>query len=162
MSIEALRQCELFLELNDEELGKIAEICREEIYQPQEMIFEESSVAEDLYILQDGRVAVQIELHSAHEPSGVVTVEEIRAGRIFGWSALVKQRRFTASARAQEAVRLIAIKGTDLNALFDRDSHIGFVVMKRLADVISSRLRHTRQQLEKQALEAGASTPQSR
>ena len=43
---------------------------------------------------------------------------------------------------------MIAIKSNDLNALFEEDSHIGFVVMKRLADVISSRLRRTRQQLE--------------
>jgi CRP-like cAMP-binding protein len=49
--------------------------------------------------------------------------------------------------RALEKVRVIAIKGADLNALFEDNSHIGFVVMKRLADVISSRLRRTRQQL---------------
>ena len=91
-------------------------------------------------------------LRSDLEPNGDVTIEEVTPGRIFGWSALVRQRRFTASVRALEKARVIAIANADLNALFEEDSHIGFVVMKRLADVISSRLRRTRQQLGEGAL----------
>jgi CRP/FNR family cyclic AMP-dependent transcriptional regulator len=147
VSIDALRQCELFTDLNEEDLNKIAKICYEETHEPQEVIFGESEVAEKVYILQEGQVAVQVHLRSDLEPNGDVTIEEVTPGRIFGWSALVRQRRFTASVRALEKVRVIAIRSTDLNALFEEDSHIGFVVMKRLADVISSRLRRTRQQL---------------
>jgi len=147
VSIDALRQCELFADLNDEDLGKIAQICREEIHESQEIVFGESEVAEKVYILQEGRVAVQMHLRSDLEPNGDITIEEVTPGRIFGWSALVRQRRFTASVRALERVRVIAIKSADLNALFEENSHIGFVVMKRLADVISSRLRRTRQQV---------------
>lgn len=147
VSIDALRQCELFVDLNDEELAQIAGICCEETYEPQEIIFGESDVAEKIYILQEGRVAVQMHLRSDLEPSGDVTIEEVTPGRIFGWSALVKQRRFTASVRALEKVKAIAIQGAALNALFEENPHIGFAVMKRLADVIASRLRRTRHQL---------------
>ena len=147
VSIDALRRCELFADLSDEELGKIAQICYEETHEPQEVICGESEVAEKVYILQEGRVAVQVHLRSDLEPNGDVTIEEVTPGRIFGWSALVRQRRFTASVRALEKARVIAIANADLSALFEEDSHIGFVVMKRLADVISSRLRRTRQQL---------------
>lgn len=147
VSIDALRQCELFADLNDEELAKIAKICHEEAYEPQEVIFGECEVAEKIYILREGRVAVQMHLRSDLEPGGDVTIEEVTPGRIFGWSALVKQRRFTASVRALEKVKVIAIESAALSTLFEEDSHIGFVVMKRLADVISSRLRRTRQQL---------------
>jgi len=147
VSIDALKQCELFADLNDEELGKVAQICCEETYKPQEVIFGECDIAEKIYILQEGRVAVQMHLRSDLEPDGDVTIQEVTPGRIFGWSALVRQRRFTASVRALEKVKVVAIRGADLNALFEENSHIGFVVMKRLADVISSRLRRTRQQL---------------
>jgi CRP/FNR family cyclic AMP-dependent transcriptional regulator len=144
---DALNQCELFADLNDEELDKIAQICHEETHEPEEVIFGERDVAEKIYILQKGRVAVQMHLRSDLEPNGDVTIEEVAPGQIFGWSALVKQRRFTASVRALEKVKVIAIKSADLNALFEENPHVGFVVMKRLADVISSRLRRTRQQL---------------
>ena len=147
VSIDALKQCELFADLNDEELDKITQICCEEIHEPQEVIFGECDIAEKIYILQEGRVAVQMHLRSDLEPNGDVTIQEVSPGRIFGWSALVRQRRFTASVRALEKVKVIAINSADLNALFEENSHIGFVVMKRLADVISSRLRRTRQQL---------------
>jgi CRP-like cAMP-binding protein len=79
--------------------------------------------------------------------SGDVTIEEVEPGHIFGWSALVKQRRLTASAQCLENVRVLAVKGQALNQLFERKAHIGFVVMKRLADVISSRLRLTQKRL---------------
>jgi CRP-like cAMP-binding protein len=147
VSIDALKKCELFADLNDEELDKIAQICCEEIHEPQEVIFGECDIAEKIYILQEGRVAVQMHLRSDLEPNGDITIQEVSPGRIFGWSALVRQRRFTASVRALEKVKVIAINSADLNALFEENSHIGFVVMKRLADVISSRLRRTRQQL---------------
>jgi len=147
VSIDALKQCELFADLNDEELDKIAQICHEKTHEPEEVIFGERDVAEKIYILQKGRVAVQMHLRSDLEPNGDVTIEEVAPGQIFGWSALVKQRRFTASVRALEKVKVIAIKSADLNALFEENPHVGFVVMKRLADVISSRLRRTRQQL---------------
>jgi len=149
ISVEALRRCELFSELNDEELGLIAPLCRERVYEAGETICAEQEAAEELYILQEGRVAVHIHLRSAMETAGAVTIEEVEPGRIFGWSSLVKQQRFTASARALERVKVIAIRGSDLNALFDQHTHIGFVVMKQLANVISSRLRHTRTELEK-------------
>ena len=80
-----------------------------------------------------------------------MTVNTFGPGQIFGWSSLVKQRRFTASARALEPVQAIVIQGNELNALFDRNVHMGFVVMKQLAEVVASRLRHTRETCERRA-----------
>jgi CRP/FNR family transcriptional regulator len=73
-----------------------------------------------------------------------MTIEEVEPGRIFGWSSLVKQQQFTASARAMGPVRVMTIKADELNTLFERDPHIGFVVIKQLAEVIASRLHRTR------------------
>ena len=147
VSIEALRGCELFGELNDAELGEMAALCREESYPAGATIFTEAEMAEDIYILQEGRVILQIQLHSMTQVSGDVTIEEVEPGHILGWSALVKQRRLTASAQCLEDVRVVTMKGQALNELFEKNAHIGFVVMKRLADVISSRLRITRERL---------------
>lgn len=141
---QTLRSCELFTGLSDEEIAQVAAIAHKECYEAGELIFAEREAAERLFILQAGRIELCVRLRSALEPSGEVTVEEVEPGRICGWSSLVKQRRFTASARALEAVEVLSIESDDLNALFDRNAHIGFVVMKQLAEVIASRLRHTR------------------
>jgi CRP/FNR family cyclic AMP-dependent transcriptional regulator len=153
ITIEALRSCELFTGLSDEELEQIAAFAVAETYQAGQQIFAERQVADRLFILSSGRVQMRIHLGSSLRPDREVTVEEVEPGCIFGWSSLVTQRRFTASARALEPVTVVVVEPADLNALFDRNAHIGFVVMKQLANVVASRLNHTRQRLEQQ--EAG-------
>jgi CRP/FNR family cyclic AMP-dependent transcriptional regulator len=148
---EALSACELFTGLNSEELQDIVAIAREETYEEGSLIVAEHELAKQLFILCEGRVQVHIRLRSPLEADGEITIEEVEPGRIFGWSSMVKQRRFTASATALEPVRALVIEADDMNALFDRNAHIGFVVMKQLAEVIASRLHHTREQCQLRA-----------
>lgn len=142
---EELCSCELFVGLNDEEIEQIAALARKETYEAGELICAEREAADHLFVLCEGRVQVHIRLRSSLEPDGEVMIEEVEPGHIFGWSSLVKQRRFTASVRALEPVTALAFRAEELNALFDRNAHIGFVLMKQLAEVIASRLRHTRE-----------------
>lgn len=144
MSLEVLRKCPLFSELSAEELDQVAAICQEETFEAGSLIFGQDEIAQKLYILQAGRITLCIYLRSDIEPDADVCIEESQPGRVFGWSALVKQKRFTASAMAVNRVSAISIEGDRLNALFETNPHIGFLVMRRLADVISDRLRLTR------------------
>jgi CRP/FNR family transcriptional regulator, cyclic AMP receptor protein len=155
VKVEALRSCELFTGLSDEALEQIAALAVEEAYQAGQEIFAEQQPADRLFILLCGRVQVHIHLGSSLRPDRELTVDEVEPGRIIGWSSLVRQQRFTASARALEPVTAIVVDAADLNALFDRNAHIGFVVMKQLANVVASRLSHTRQRLEQQEQNAG-------
>ena len=149
-TVEVLRSCELFTGLSDEELEQIAALAVAKTYGAGQEILAESQPADRLFILASGRVQVNIHLGSSLQPDREVTIEEVEPGRIFGWSSLVTQQRFTASARALEAVTVIVLEPADLTSLFDRNAHIGFVVMKQLAKVVASRLSHTRQRLEQQ------------
>jgi CRP/FNR family cyclic AMP-dependent transcriptional regulator len=142
--IDEFRHCELFVGLDDQDLAEIAAIAYKETYGAGDLICAEQELANQIFILCQGRVQLHIQLRSSLEPDGETTIEEVEPGRIFGWSSLVKQRRFTASARALGPVTVLIINANDLNALFDRRLQLGFVVMKQLAEVIASRLRHTR------------------
>jgi len=148
---DALRHCELFADLEDAELELIVPLCSERSYAAGETIVSDHDRAEELYFLREGRVALMIQLRSGVERSGDVTLEDLEPGHVFGWSSVVKQHRFTATALALEPVTVCAIEASDLNALFGAHTHIGFVVMKQLAEVISSRLRLTRAELERRA-----------
>ncbi|MBN1659981.1 MAG: cyclic nucleotide-binding domain-containing protein [Anaerolineae bacterium] len=139
-----LCSCELFSGLSDSALAEIAAIATTETYDAGQVICTEQEAAGRLFVLQEGCVQLHINIRLSLEPDESVTVEEVEPGRIFGWSSLVRQRQFTASAHAVDPVRLIVFDADDLSALFDRDTHIGFVVMKQLAEVIASRLRRTR------------------
>jgi len=145
IALESLRCCELFPGLSDEELAQIAAIAHEETFQPGDQICAEQEAANHLFILQKGCVQVHIRLRPDLEPGGETTIEEVEPGRIFGWSSLIKQRRFTASAKALELTTVVALRADALDALFTHNPHLGFVVMKQLAEVIASRLRHMRE-----------------
>lgn len=151
VSTEKLFPCDLFVGLNERELEQVAAIAYEETYQAGDQIFAAQEAAERLYILCEGRVQLHIRLRSALEPGGDVTIEAAEPGCVFGWSSLVKQRRFTGTARALEPLTAIVLEAQELTDLFDQNAHIGFVVMKHLAEVIASRLDHVRQMRQQAA-----------
>lgn len=142
---DALPPCDLFNGLSSDELAEIAAITCEKQYEAGDLICAEQEQADHLYILAKGCVQIHVRLHSPLEAGGEATIDEVQPGRVFGWSSLVKQRRFTASARALERSTVLLVNADELNALFDRLPHLGFVVMKQLAEVIASRLHHTRE-----------------
>lgn len=138
---QALRACELFEELTEEELREIAEVCREEKYEGGCVIFAEGGEAHTLYILQEGKVELTYEICPQVEPCKEITIVLDRKGQIFCWPAVVKPRRLNCSAQCLGEVKVIVIEGSDLNDIMEKNSHIGFMVMKRLAKVIASRFR---------------------
>jgi CRP-like cAMP-binding protein len=98
--LATFRSCELFTGLSDEELQEIAAIASEGAYEEGDLIIAEDELAQRLFILSAGRVQVHVRLRSEVEPGGEMTIEEVEPGSIFGWSSMVKQRRFTASVEA--------------------------------------------------------------
>ena len=148
--IGALKRCELFLGLDNNSLQRIADLpsCQEKAYQSQEIIFEEGENAKHLYVLEEGRVnlVVQIPIDSSHLPEQTV-VQAITKGGIFGWSALVPPHFRIMSAVSKECSEVLTIGGNELRILFDKDTHIGYEVMNSLVRVIGSRVRNIEQLL---------------
>ncbi|MCL4458402.1 MAG: cyclic nucleotide-binding domain-containing protein [Chloroflexi bacterium] len=143
VSKEILRKTDVFVGLTDEQLESVAAIAQEEVYEPGAIIFSEHDIAKNLYIVEDGRVAVQIPVDKHRR----ATIHTVTNGLTFGWSALVEPYRFTASARCVEPSRVITIDGAELGKLFEGDCRMGFIVMSRIAMIISGRLRDTMLQL---------------
>lgn len=148
ITIQVLRKFPLFKGLTDDELGRIAALCQEEVYEAGAIIFEEGDAAEYLYIVEEGEVALEMELElRPYASPKQTTIEVVTKGEAFGWSALVEPHILTLSARCLERAKVIAIKGTDLLNLFDSEPHIGHRVMRRVTQIVASRLRDTRQKL---------------
>jgi CRP/FNR family cyclic AMP-dependent transcriptional regulator len=145
VSVQMLRDSDLFGELSDEKVEQIARLCREEVYPGRATILQEDEEAQTLYILQDGLVTIRIR-STAHEGGLMVDAANER-GKTFGWSALMEPRRYTASAVCLGEVKVLAIEGAELMKLLEEDLQLGFMVMKKVAGIISSRLRNTRSQL---------------
>ena len=141
-STEILKSFVLFSGLSQTELSGIAKLCRKRAYESGSLIFTIGGSATDVYLLETGKVDIQIEF-KIYDYEIMTTVYTVRKGEIFGWSALVPPHRLTASARCEGKAEVIMISGKELMEFLEKDRRIGYVVMKNLSAVISSRLAST-------------------
>jgi CRP-like cAMP-binding protein len=144
---EELHAVGLFDEIPDEQLTKIVEISREMTFKQGELIFREGSEAENIYVLLDGKVAIRVHLTSRPESLTVSVIN--KPYQSFGWSGIVSPYHFTASALCESDCRLLAISGQELLQKLREDPESGFQVMCKISEMISSRLRSSRQVLLK-------------
>ncbi|MFN8411650.1 MAG: Crp/Fnr family transcriptional regulator [Anaerolineales bacterium] len=109
-----------------------------------EVLFREGDKEDYVYIVLNGRVALDMLVL----PRGKVRLYTAEAQEVFGWSSVtpvVHQR--TAGATAVTDVFLAAVDANKLRELCEADHDLGYVVMRRLANVVASRLLVTRLQL---------------
>jgi CRP-like cAMP-binding protein len=133
-----------FAELKDEHFDKLLSIASLRSVAANVRLFSEGDPQDFLYVLLKGRIA--IDLHDLSRGRlRLATVEPID---VFGWSSVtpvVRQR--TASATTVLPCELIALDADELRRLCDEDHDLGYVVMRRLMNVIAARLQVTRLQL---------------
>lgn len=138
-AIQKLKHIAIFQKLNDDELGLIAQISCEQKATAGTQIFAEGERANHIYVLTEGKVHVMMGKDPALEP---VIIDTITKGEIFGWSALVDEHSFTASAVAVSDVHLIVIDGGKLNKLCETDDRMGSLIRKGILTIVSTRVAH--------------------
>jgi CRP-like cAMP-binding protein len=143
VGLEALRKSDLFEGLSDDELAAIAKMAREEVYHPGATIFRENEIAQNLYIVREGRVAILIDIGRGKQ----TVIDTIGRNGSFGWSAMVPPFVLTGTAQAMERTRLVAIQGHDLRDLCRMNCGTCYTIMEKLTTIISGRLKDTRLQL---------------
>jgi len=140
---EKIASAEIFKGLSQEELEDIAKLCEELILNDGDRILTEGERADHLFILETGSVDLRFEL-PYRETSKEMTVTTIEPGECFGWSALIPPHKATLSCYSTGKSRVIKVRGDELLDLCYKNNHIGFMIMQKIATVISGRL--TKQQ----------------
>jgi CRP-like cAMP-binding protein len=137
VNVDQLKHFKIFKGLNEREVEIIAGIAREETYEARKRIFEEKALANDLYLALDGQVEIKIR----GDGDKYVIIDRIEGGDIFGWSAVVEPRTFTAAAWTTKKTNIIILGGEELGDIFEKNTHIGYRVVREIAAVISRRLK---------------------
>jgi CRP/FNR family cyclic AMP-dependent transcriptional regulator len=147
--LDVIQGTRIFQGLSTEQLHKLDSISREETYAAGQYIFREGDQARSLYIIEEGKVILEMRIAPLpkHRLSPQATVDVLIKGDIIAWSALVEPHILTFSAQAVDRCKLIALDGIKLLELMDSDPAMGYEIMRRLSEVIASRLNHTRQTL---------------
>src|SRR3954447_24329339 len=101
--VTTLRQADIFYELTVTQLELIASICTEHVYNQGDVIFEENTTGDELYLIVDGEIDIQVDpsLVGKLVAGDPRTIARLRRGQSFGEVALVDEG--VRSARAVSA-----------------------------------------------------------
>ena len=143
MANEAFKQLEIFQGLTPEQCILLHPVFLHCDFCTDAMIFEQGEPADHLYIVVQGEVVVRFK----PDDGPPITVAHVQPGGVVGWSAALRSRKYTSSAFATAETQLLRVRGDDLRSLCDNYPVIGKILLDRLADRISERIRNTHPQI---------------
>ena len=132
-----------FNELSDRQLKTVSGILFERRYETDEFIFEEGQPGAALFLILDGKVAIEM-----HRENHVTTLAILERGAFFGEMALLDEAPRSANARSLERTQTLALYRNDLSQLIQREPQTACQIYRALAHVIGDRLRSTNQLME--------------
>ena len=146
--MNVLRRMDVFYDLSEPQLEMIASICSEVEHRMGEVVFEESSAGDELYVIAHGEVEILVDpslVQATPDPQREpVTIATLRSGQMFGEVALVDQGLRTASARcASRRARLLVIPRERLITLCDSYPELGYRIMRNVAADLAFKVRGT-------------------
>jgi CRP/FNR family cyclic AMP-dependent transcriptional regulator len=156
--LNILRQADIFYDLTPTQLEMIASVCSEVKPKEGEIIFEENSAGDELYVIAEGEVDIEvspamIQPPRAAEPPRPLIIATFRRGNTFGEIALVDQGLRTASARcASKRAHLLVIPRDRLIKLCDNYPELGYALMRNIAADLAFKLRNTDLAIREQLL----------
>jgi CRP/FNR family transcriptional regulator, cyclic AMP receptor protein len=129
-------------ELDTEQLRKLLPLAQDKRFASGEIIFRAGERSLFLHLIVSGDVALEeVAGGRAHR------VQTLHAGHGMGWSALSPGARTHFQARALSEVITVGFAGDQLNAACTHDPALGFVLTKRLLELVTERLDALRTKL---------------
>ncbi len=128
-------------DMTDEEVQALVSIAQEQHFARGAEIIREDSRSRDLFIICKGRVSIRLSLPT--EVGKEEIIYSMRDGQIFGELSLVDGSPRSATVRADEEVVACMFEYQKLSALLEQNPRIGYLLMRNIAAIISTRVRNT-------------------
>jgi CRP/FNR family transcriptional regulator, cyclic AMP receptor protein len=142
---QILQVVDIFSDLKSEYLEQVFRICKEETYRQLQVICEENSPSQEIFVILDGEVEILVNV--APDPDQQTIYEQIALldrGATFGEVALVDQGLRSATARcASKLCRVLVIDRQDFMRLMRAYPELGFQIMTNLAGDLCFKIRRT-------------------
>jgi len=106
-------------------------------------IFKQGDPAIHFYLLLEGTVDLLYKPYDAP----TITMTTVKAGGIFGWSAIAGNTAYTSGATCREECKALRVRGADLRKLSVEYPETGEVLLDRIAQSVSSRWQNAHAQV---------------
>ncbi|MEO1291124.1 MAG: cyclic nucleotide-binding domain-containing protein [Chloroflexota bacterium] len=137
--VTLLQQIDLFRDLTAEQLATISNIIVEETFLSGDVVFEQDSVADKMYLISQGQLEVIVEYENGKKES----VLYLGTGQVVGEMTLVDEGRRSATViSAEDETHVFSIPNATFTELCATNTDIGYIIMRNIAQDMSFKLRH--------------------
>jgi CRP/FNR family transcriptional regulator, cyclic AMP receptor protein len=138
--LDLLRAVSLFNGLTNDQLQQLIAISAEEIYDDGEVVFQQGTEGDKLYLIRDGQIEILIKRRPEESERTQVFLGR---GQVVGEMALIDFGTRSATARSSwNGTVLYSISRDGFTDLCNQDTAIGYIVMRNMAMELSFKLRH--------------------
>jgi len=139
--IGTIKSIPWFNDLTYQNVKYLSEIANIQFFDPEEIIFSEGEQHPFLYIVLVGKICLE-SIVPGHGKVPILCAEPLD---VIGWSSLTPVvRQKTCTARVLTPSKLLTIKANALMTCCESNPELGFIIMRRLANIVASRLLNHR------------------
>jgi CRP-like cAMP-binding protein len=143
--VELLGRVPVFSTLEQDDLGRIAQLAVPRTFEPGQIVFREGDASDTCYIVRSGRARAIRE----HADGRTITLATFGPGDIFGELAMFEDELRSATVEAVQHTSVVAVLGPDMRRLMVEHPEISI----RLVAALGRRLRETNDRLAKQSFQ---------
>lgn len=139
---DSLPHFDLFTDLTEDMLAKVANLCRLEHYGPNRNIIEHGSPPDNFFLIQEGTVRILTAPEGKTQRLTDSVKVTLGPGQSFGEMGLIDSGPRSATVKAVTETHLIVIDCEQFRALIETDINLGYQIMKNIAIDLSFKLRY--------------------
>ena len=143
--VELLGRVPVFSTLEQDDLGRIAQLTVPRTFEPGQIVFREGDASDTCYVVRAGRARAIRE----HADGRTITLATFGPGDIFGELAMFEDELRSATVEAVQHTSVVAVLGPDMRRLMVEHPQISM----RLVVALGRRLRETNDRLAKQSFQ---------
>ena len=133
----ALKGCELFFEMYDDEVHKMLKSQTVHNYQVGEKIINTGDKGNQVFILLEGFAEIQ----KIGRDGKSIKVEKLKTGEVFGLLMILDEKPYGIDIIAKTRCSVLEIKHESIMAQFDRNPRVFGLLMLNISRIIAKRLR---------------------
>jgi CRP/FNR family transcriptional regulator, cyclic AMP receptor protein len=143
--VELLQRVQLFSELSQPELERVAQVAIPRSFPRDTRVFHEGDSGDACYIVRSGTCRVTRE----HSDGRAITLATLGPGAIFGELAMFDGERRSASVEATENTQLLALPASDMRSLIRTHP----AMAEKLVIALTRRLREANERISRQSFQ---------
>ena len=140
---QALRRTPMLKDVSKEDLATFTDCGSTVVFEAGEVIFKAGGKADQFFLLEEGRVAVEIQV-GEEDP---IVIQTLGPGEVLGWSWIFPPYLWQFDGRAMEAVKAIALDARCIRGKLEDNPRLGYWLMKQFSKILMDRLSATRIQV---------------